>query len=129
MANKSMAYDHCHYTVHQNKHVNCAIAAASTSIHVIPFKNGGIIKEITAGIIGAGTNAASGYGIYNGTTSVGALTVGTSTALSQVSAGLGDITIAAGGYLEIRTLANSATPQAVDLNIEWRPIPGSNVTA
>lgn len=82
------------------------------------------IKRITGIVFTAGTNAAAGYGIYNGTTSVGSITFGTGTA-NTVASLTQDISLSSAGWLEFRTLANSAT-MVTDMTVEFEtPYPAS----
>lgn len=128
MATKSMKYDHPAYIVPQFAPVQVKAVAASTLALAIPFTYPVTVKKVSAIVNVAGTNAAAGWDIYNGTTSVGAITAGTNTALTSLTDVVSDISVAAGSYLEIRTKANSAT-LAGDFLIEFLPTPGSNVTS
>lgn len=128
MATKSMAYDHPTYTVRHVAPLALPATAASTSagkfVALVAMK----VKSVNVGVNIAGTNAAAGYDILNGTTSVGAITCGTDAAGTIETAVTTDITLAAGGYLDIKTKANSAT-LACSAAIEYEITPGATVTA
>lgn len=67
------------------------------------------LKRVSALVVTAGTNATAGVDIYVGTTSVGALTVGTNTAGSVADSGALDVEVPAQGMIDLRGKANSAT--------------------
>ena len=128
MATKSMAYDHPAYTSRQAAVIALPAVAASTPCgKFVAFCNMRV-KSIELGVNIAGTNAASGYDIYNGTTSVAAITNGTVAAGGAVTGVTQDINIDDGGFLEFRTKANSAT-QNCSATIEWEIDPGADITA
>lgn len=123
-----MNYDHPQYVAHQLVVVRMPATAASTTAKKFPTHVAMKVKRISGIVQIAGTNDSAGYDILNGTTSVGAITIGTATA-GSFNAGLTqDITLASGGFLDIKTKANSAT-MVTDLMVEFQVIPGSEVTS
>lgn len=127
MATKSMAYDHPAYQVRGFTHINLPATAASTSVNKFAAYTSLKIKSIGAVINVAGTAAAAGWDILNGTTSVGALTAGTTAAAGVITQLATDIALTSGGYLDIKTKADSAT-LAGALTIEYELSPGADVT-
>lgn len=83
--------------------------AASATMAKFAYYQKTKVKRVQLLVETAGTNASAGVDIYNGTTSVGAVTVGTNTANSIATSGVLDTEVAAGGFLDIRGKANSAT--------------------
>jgi hypothetical protein len=130
MATKSMSYDHPAYTARHVTLLALPAVAASTPCGKFVALMNMRIKQIDCGVNIAGTNAASGYDIYNGTTSVGEITNGTVAAAGAVTGLTQDINLDVGaeGFLDVRTKANSAT-QNCTLSIEWEIDPGATVTA
>jgi len=128
MATKSMSYDHPTYTCRHVAPLNLPAVAASVSagkfLALVDMK----IKQVNIVMNIVGTNDSAGYGIYNGTTSVGAITMGTSSVGHIGTAYATDISISAGSFLDIRTLANSAT-LSCSAAIEYEVTPGATVLA
>lgn len=128
MATKSMRYDHPAYQARLVSHVSVPAIAASTSAFKFLAYTAMKVKKVGAIVMVAGTNASAGWDILNGTTSVGAITAGTDAAATVPTAFQTDVTLAAGGYLDIKTKANSATLKG-DFYIEYELIPGADVSA
>lgn len=117
-----MAYDDANTGVARESRVNNLAGVASTSLVQLHYFQKTRIKQIRGRVVVAGTNAAAGFDIFNGTTSVGAITFGTSTAGSIGTSGALNADIVADGLLEIKGKANSATLVA-SLSIEERVLP------
>ena len=128
MAKKSMSYDHPAYTTRHITTLALPAVAASTPCGKFIAIANMRIKSIECGVNIAGTNAASGYDIYNGTTSVAAITNGTVAAAGSVTGLTQDINLDDGGFLDIKTKANSAT-QNCTFTIVWEIDPGADITA
>jgi hypothetical protein len=128
MATKSMRYDHPTYTVRQVAPIKLPATAASTTVSKFVAFTDIKVKSINAMVQIAGTTGSAGYDILNGTTSVGAITVGTTAAATMLSAVTTDITLASGGYIDFKTKAASATG-AAEAYVEFEIIPGAAVTA
>lgn len=103
-----------------------AVAASTTAFRFLAMAKMKV-KSINAIVNVAGTNASAGWDILNGTTSVAAITAGTNTASTVLTAVSTDITVTAASYLEIKTKANSATLQA-DFYIEYEILPDAVLT-
>jgi len=128
MATKTMSYDHPTYITRQSAPLGLPATAASTAVQKFVAFTDMKIKSIQAAVNIAGTATAAGYDIYNGTSSVGEFLAGTSAAGSVLTAIASDITLASGGFLDVKTKAASATLAASAL-IEYEIIPGASVTA
>lgn len=127
MATKSMAYDHPTYIVRQATALSLPAVAASISAGKFVAFTAMKVKGISTMVNIAGTATGAGYNFYNGTTSVGAVTLGTSAAGTEGTRFETSVTLASGGYLDIKTKADSATMAASAL-IEFEIIPGADVT-
>lgn len=128
MATKSMSYDHATYTARQSAPINMPAVAASTAAAKFVAFTDMKIKSIQGAVNIAGTATAAGYDILNGTSSVGEFLAGTSAAGSVLTAIASDITLASGGFLDVKTKAASAT-LAASLMVEYEVVPGASVTA
>lgn len=127
MATKNMAYDHPQYTVRQAAHIKLPATAASTSVAKFLAFTAMKIKSVNTIVGIAGTHTAAGWDFLNGTSSVGGVTVGTAVAATVGAEASFNATLASGGYLDIKTKADSAT-LAGDIMIEYEFVPGANVT-
>jgi hypothetical protein len=127
MATKSMAYDHPTYIVRNTAPLAVPAVAASVSAGKFIAFTGMKIKSIQAAVNIAGTAAGAGYDIYNGTTSIGAFAAGTSAAGSVLTAITTDIALTSGGFVDVKTKADSAT-LAASLAFEYEITPGATVT-
>jgi len=128
MAKKTKAYDNPVYQGRYSTAVGAPATAASTPVSKFVAFAALKVKSIRGNINVAGTNAAAGYDILNGTTSIGELVAGTNTAGSVLAAITPDAVLAENGFLEIKTKANSAT-LAASLMIEYEITPGAEITA
>ena len=124
---QSMSDDHPQYVTHQVVAMRLIATAASTAVRKFPAHVAMKVKRISGVVAVAGTNDAAGYDVFNGTTSVGAFTVGTAAAGSFFAGLTQDIIISSGSYLDIKTKANSAT-MVTDLAVEFVPVAGADVT-
>jgi hypothetical protein len=77
------------------------------------------LTEVRGYITAAGTADASGWNIYNGTSSIGALVIGTATAGQFVDASLTDTTIAADGAIYLKNV-NSDTQGTAMVTLEFQ---------
>ena len=127
MATKSMSYDHPTYVTRQASVINLPALAASVSAGKFVAFTAMKIKGISTMVNIAGTATAAGYDFLNGTTSVGGVTLGTSAAGTEGTRFETQITLASGGYLDIKTKAASATISASAM-IEFEIVPGADVT-
>lgn len=118
-----MAYDDPDYQVRFERAINNLTGIASTAMTRSLFFQTARIKKVHALAITAGTHDSAGVDILVGTTSVGAITIGTSTAGTTYSSGALDATVPALGYVEIKGKANSAT-MVDSYVIEYQLLPG-----
>lgn len=128
MSTKSLAYDHPAYLARNSSQVVCPAVAASASAAKFLAFSAIRVKSIKGLTVVAGTAAGAGYDIYNGTSSVGAITVGTQVAGAATPALTQDIVLAAGGYIDFKTKADSATA-ATAFVVEHELISGASITA
>ena len=103
-------YDDPRYGVAQSMYLGSLGLNASASTNQAAFKAHTKIKlvEAYATTHGTGTADASGWNIYSGTTSIGAVLIGTATGGATTAASLTDTTIASGGQVFLKN-ANSDT--------------------
>ncbi len=128
MSKKSMAYDAAQYQISQGAVVGLpGVAAAVVAGKFIAFA-ATRVKSINCNVNIAGTHAAAGYDVYNGTSSIGEFVCGTTAAGSAPTALNPGATLAEGGYLKFVTKADSAT-LAASLMVEYELTPGAQVTA
>lgn len=106
MATQSLRYDHPNILV-RREHSIIATAGATTAFGKIRNYQAMRLKGAHATVITAGTNAGHGYDVYSGTTSVGTIPLGTATAGSTVSVDLSNAAVAAGDYMEIKSLVDA----------------------
>jgi hypothetical protein len=117
-----MSYDDANTGIAREHKTGNLAGAASASMLQLHYFQKARIKQVRGRVVTAGTNAAAGIDIFNGTTSVGAITFGTNTAGSVGTSGAINSDILADGLLEIKGKANSAT-LVVTLSIEERVLP------
>jgi hypothetical protein len=118
MGTKSLRYDHPAILSRDGEQIVCpAVAASTISAKFIAFAKTRI-KSIRGITRIAGTDAAAGYDLYNGTSSLGAFTTGTQTAGSAIAALTQNIVLNPGESLDFKTKANSATT-ANDFVVEF----------
>lgn len=128
MATKSMAYDHPTYVARRMAAIKLPAGSASASISKFVAFTDIKVKSINLVVQVAGTAAAAGYDVLNGTTSFGAITAGTSAAASVLTAVVSDQTLSSGSYIDFKTKADSAT-LAAEGYVEYEIIPGASVTS
>lgn len=117
-----MSYDDANSSTRREVSLpNVVGVASATMVRHLQFQKARL-KKVHALVNVAGTNAAAGVDIFIGTTSVGAVTVGTNTAGSTASSALIDSDIPALGMVEIKGKANSATMN-VSLILEEQVLP------
>lgn len=102
-------YDHPTCATVQQAGAQNVTGIASTTFQKFFFHQKVKVLGIRSLVVTAGTNAAAGVDIYNGTTSVGDITHGTDAALSVNSSGDLNVTVDAGSFIDLRGKANSAT--------------------
>lgn len=117
-----MSYDDANSSIARESRMGTLTGVASAAFARFHCFQKTRIKQIRGTVVVAGTNASAGIDIYNGTTSVGSITVGTNTAGTIVSSGALNTDVAADSFYELRGKANSATMQ-VALVAEERVLP------
>lgn len=127
MSTSSKRYDHPNYLVRREKQIDNLTGIASTTMNKTMFFQKARVKKIHSMVVTAGTNAAAGVDIYNGTTSVGEITHGTDAALALNDSGLLDIDVSASSFIDIRGKANSAT-MVNSYTIEYEVLPDAVIT-
>lgn len=102
-------YSHPNCTVRRETHTGLITGIASTEYFQWLAFQKAKIRKVSYLVSVAGTADAAGIDFYNGTTSIGALTIGTGAANSVVTSTDLATTIAAGGRFAFKGKANSAT--------------------
>lgn len=109
MGGTSVDYAHPNCTVRREIHVNNITGIASATFQKIMLFQKAKLKRVKSLVVTAGTDTAAGVDIYNGTTSVGAITHGTDAANSVNDSGVLDVTVDQNSFIDLRGKANSAT--------------------
>ena len=104
-----MGYADANYNVKLENHVNNLTGIASTSMVKVQAFQKSKLLGIKSLVVTAGTNASAGVDIYVGTTSVGAITHGTSTAGTVQTSGALNVDVPIDTVIELKGKANSAT--------------------
>jgi hypothetical protein len=112
-----MAYDSVNAEVRREVQQSGIAGAASATMAKFLFFQKSKLKKVHVLVTTAGTHASAGVDILVGTTSVGAVTIGTEAAGYVASSALLDAAIPASGVVEIKGKANSATA-VVSVSIE-----------
>lgn len=108
------SYQDPQYNVNMGAQVNLpAVAAEAVAGKFVAFA-ASKIKSIRGVVVVAGTNGTAGYSVLNGTTVVGAVVCGTSTAGVKVTGSVteANATLASGDVLDFKATANGATMAA-----------------
>jgi hypothetical protein len=87
---------------------NVAGAAGASMAKFLMFQKTRL-KKVHCLVVTAGTNAAAQVDIFNGTSSVGSIVVGTNTAGAVLHSAAIDSDIPANGLIELKGAANTAT--------------------
>lgn len=95
-----MSYDTPNATVRREWFLNCP-AGASAEVKFRTFQKA-VLKKVHAVAVTAGTTAGHILTVYNGTTSIAAITLGTSAAGATASTGLLDSAIGALGQISVK---------------------------
>lgn len=121
-------YNDPQFQVNQGNQADCPATTASTvAAKFVAFAKTRILS--VKGVVKvAGTNTAAGYELLNGTTTVGSIACGTSTAGVKVTGTVveADAVLEEGDVLDFKTLANSATLAAAFV-VEYRIDPDADV--
>lgn len=117
-----MAYDSPNQTV-RREHCATTVAGATTAGARFRHFQAIKLKKVHAGVITAGTATTHGYGIYRGTTSVGAIALSTSTAGAFASSAALNLELASMEALEVRSLADATGVS--NIVYEFEVLPGA----
>ncbi len=128
MADINMRYDHPTYIARGSSQLECLAGTANTVAARFKAFAAMKVKSIRAHVVVAGTADAAALTVnQNGTDSVGAVSVGTATAGSELTALTDVATLARGEYLEFLRIATSGATMATQAVIEYELIPGASV--
>jgi hypothetical protein len=109
-------------------HCSKVLGIADTSVDKFHFFQKAKLKAVHGTVVVAGTNAVAGFDILVGTTSVGGITFGTTTAGSTATSGAINAAIPANGHIDVKGKATSATLVA-SLCLEYEVDHDANQTA
>lgn len=104
-----MGYDNPNATITREHCLGLITGVASAQMAKFRMFQKQKLLEVVATVQTAGTNTVAGFDIYVGTTSVGAVTVGTNAAGVSVSSGAINAEVADDTAIELRGKATSAT--------------------
>jgi len=128
MADKTQAYDHPLYTTRGSAQVDCPAGTHNTVAGVFKAFAAMKVKAIRSHVIVAGTADAAALTInQNGTASVGAVSNGTATADTELTALTDVATLARGEWLEFLRIATQGATMASHLVVEYELTPGAAV--
>jgi len=128
MADKTMAYDHPAYIIRGSAQVDCPAGTHNTVAAVFKAFAAMKVKAIRTHVIVAGTNDAAALTInQNGTASVGAISNGTATADTELTALTDVATMARGEWLEFHRISTQGATMASHAVLEYELIPGAAV--
>lgn len=118
-----MAYDDPDYTIRREQSMLTVAGNAAVSARMINFQKMRL-KKVHARVVTAGTSAGHALNIYHGTTSIGAISLGTSAAGATASSAALNRTV---DSLEQVNIVNGtdATGVAV-VNYEFETLPDAN---
>ncbi len=100
-----MAYDDPDFQIRRERDA-ITVAGATTEGAKFRLFQAARLKKVHAAVITAGTSTAHGYDVYHGTTSIGTIAVGTSTAGSVAHSALLNETIASMDQMSVKSLAD-----------------------
>lgn len=99
------------------------IAAAGATTERCKFRNFMAIrlKKVHATVVIAGTSTAHGYNVFHGTTSIGAIALGTSTAGVTASSALLDENVESMEQVSVKSLADAVGSAHIVYEYESQP--------
>lgn len=115
-----MAYDSPDYAVRREQSALTTAGATTESARMISFQRLRL-KKVHAHVVTAGTATTHALNIYHGTTSIGAISIGTATAHSSFSSALLDRTVESLERIAVRTGADATGVCVVDYEFEVLP--------
>lgn len=117
----SRAYDSPDFTIRREQCMTPAAAGATTESNKFRHFQAIRLKKVHAAVITAGTSTAHGYNVFQGTTSVGAITLGTSAAGAVASSALLNLDVASMEQLSVKSLADVVGVAQIVYEFEVRP--------
>ena len=102
-----MAYSDANYTVRREACSVPTTAGATTEGAKFRSFQKVLLKKVHAAVITAGTNAGHGYNVFNGTTSIGTISLGTSGTNVTASSGLLNSEVPALGQMSVKSLVDA----------------------
>jgi len=117
MATGGVSYDHPNRVVRREHFIN-AVAGATTALGKRRHFQAMVLKAVHATVAVAGTVTTHGYDIYNGTTSIASILLGTGAAAVQVSSSVLNAAIPAQGSFEVRSLADATGAAEIVMEYE-----------
>lgn len=103
-----MAYDDPDYQIRREQFAGEAGGAATTEYTKFRAFQATRLKKVHAAVTVAGTTTAHGFDVYHGTTSIGTIALGTSTAGSQGHSALLDRSVNSLEQVSVKSLADAA---------------------
>lgn len=100
-----MAYDDPDFQIRREKDA-ITVAGATTEGAKFRMFQAARLKKVHAAVITAGTSTAHGYNVFHGTTSIGSITLGTSTAGAYASSALLNEAVGPMEQLSVKSLAD-----------------------
>lgn len=102
-----MAYSDANYAVRREHCTPPTTAGATTNGGKFRSFQKILLKKVHAAVVTAGTNAGHGYNVFNGTTSIGSISLGTSGTNVTASSGLLNSEVASMGQLSVTSLVDA----------------------
>ncbi len=115
-----MAYDSPNHTIRRETSHLTVAGATTESARMISFQRMRL-KKVHAHVVTAGTATTHALNIYHGTTSIGAIAIGTATALSTFSSAALNRTVESLERVAVRTGADAAGVCVVSYEFEVLP--------
>ena len=116
-----MSYDDANSAVRREVFAGEAGGAATTEYDKFRSFQASKLKKVHAVVTVAGTTTGHGLGVYHGTTSIGSITLGTSTAGSAAASATLNEPLAAYDQILVKTLADAAGKAHVIYEYEALP--------
>jgi hypothetical protein len=116
------SYDHPNALIRREESQLAAAAAANTTVAIFRRYQASRLKAIHGQVVVAGTGTTAGYRIKVGTSSVGALTFGTS-AIGSVGSLVLDTALTANQVVSAENVADATIVAALNFEYEIPPSP------
>ena len=130
MTTKNMAYDHPAYLARYAASLKCPAVAVATSAGKFVAFAAMKVKAIKGVVDIAGTSASGAlYTVLKNATAIATCTMGTSVAGIAVTVPIAEQTLAAGDFIDFKTVAANSATMAASFVLEYELVPGADVTA